>query len=54
VELAMGSPKRRNHKTQDLNPSPVAQNKLCKEMGKELKRLPSPERPLPLSQLPEA
>jgi hypothetical protein len=50
----MGSPERRNHETQDLNPSPVAQNKLCKEMSKSLKKSPSLERPLLLSQLPEA
>jgi hypothetical protein len=34
AEHTMGSPKRRKHKTEDLNPSPVAQSKLGKEMGK--------------------
>jgi hypothetical protein len=29
----MGNPKRRKHETHDLNPSPVAQSKLHKEMG---------------------
>lgn len=29
-------PKRRNQVTQDLNPSPIAWNKSCKEMGKKI------------------
>jgi hypothetical protein len=31
----MGSSTRRNQVTYDLNPSPIAQNKSCKEMGKK-------------------
>ncbi len=37
----MGSPKRRNQETQDLNSSLIARNKLCKEMGKKPKRTPN-------------
>jgi hypothetical protein len=41
AEHTMGSPKRRKHKTMDLNPSPVARTKSCKEMGEKPGRTPS-------------
>jgi len=34
----MGSLKRRNQETQDLNPSPVAKSKLCKVTNEKLGR----------------
>jgi len=37
----MGSPKRKNQVAEDLNPSPVAQSKLCKEMKETPGRTPS-------------
>jgi hypothetical protein len=39
----MGSLKSRKHKTLDLNPSLVAQNKSCKEMGEKSGRTPNLE-----------
>jgi hypothetical protein len=39
----MGRPLRRKHKTLNLNPSPVAGSKLCKEMDEKPKRTPSLE-----------
>jgi hypothetical protein len=42
VECTMGSFKRRNQETYDLNhPSPIAQNKSCIEMGGKLGKAPS-------------
>jgi hypothetical protein len=38
AERTMESHKRRKHKTQDLNPSPVTRNKACKKMGEKLGR----------------
>jgi hypothetical protein len=38
-----GSHKRRKHKTQDLNPSPAAPSKSCKDMVKKPERTPSLE-----------
>jgi hypothetical protein len=35
AECTMGSPKRRKHKTSNLNPSTVTRSKSCKEMGKK-------------------
>jgi len=46
-ESKMGSPKRRNHETWDLNPSPVALSKSCKEMGKKPGRTPRLEEASP-------
>jgi hypothetical protein len=39
-----GEPKKRNKKTKDLNPSPVAQSKSCKEIGEKCKRTSSLEK----------
>jgi hypothetical protein len=39
----MGSLNKRKPETLDLNPSPVARNKSCKEMGEQLGRTPSLE-----------
>ncbi len=43
----MGSPKRKNQETQDLNPSPVAQSKLCKATNEKLGRTLSLEEASP-------
>ncbi len=51
AKCTMGSPKRRNHETRDLNPSPVAQNKLCKEMGKKSRKTPGLKKVFLLPQL---
>jgi hypothetical protein len=40
----MGSLKRKKHETHDLNPSLVARNKSCKEMGEKPKRTLSLEK----------
>jgi hypothetical protein len=45
----MGSPKRKNHETKDLNPSLVARNKLCKEMGKKPRRILNLEKTSPFA-----
>jgi hypothetical protein len=42
-----GSPKKGKQKTLDLNPSPVAWSKLCKEMGEKPGRTPSLEEASP-------
>jgi hypothetical protein len=43
----MGSPNMRKLETKDLNSSPIARNKSCKEMGYKPGRTPSLEEVVP-------
>jgi hypothetical protein len=45
----MGSPKRRNQKTSNLNPSTTTQNKPCKKMGEKLGMAPSLKDAFPIT-----